>query len=231
MTDLMNKTSAPVLEVKALKGKGEFEGYASTFGGDPDSYGDVIAKGAFTDSLTAHKAKGRLPKMLWQHDMADPIGVWTEMSEDDRGLQVKGRLTTSVPRAAAAYELLMDGALDGLSIGFRLEAYEVDEDEPDIWTLTRIDLKEVSIVTIGANENAVIEDVKTAKAADTRRRELIAKVGAGERLTEREFEDLAKGTWGLTNSQAERAARVHLKGQGEPAEAAELRALFAALAS
>lgn len=221
------KTGAAVLDIKTTGTKGEFEGYASTFGGEPDSYGDIIAPGAYAGSLKRHADRGTMPKMFWQHDPGEPIGKWLEAAEDSTGLKVSGRLNMGVRRAAEAYELLKGGDIDGLSIGYRLEAYEVDEDEPGIWTLTRVDLKEVSVVSIGANESATIATVKAAKAGAVRSDELIAKVAAGERLTEREFEELAKGTWRLTNSQAERAARVHLKGQGEPAVADQLALLRA----
>lgn len=225
------KAGAAVLDVKAEGSSGEFEGYASTFGGAPDTYGDVIAAGAFAESLADHSARGTMPKMFWQHDPNEPIGKWTVAEEDDRGLRVEGRLNMGVRRAAEAYELLKAGDIDGLSIGYRLEAYEVDQDEPGIWTLTRVDLREVSVVSIGANENATIEMVKAEKVRAVRTDELIAKVAAGDRLTEREFEELAKGTWRLSNSQAERAARVHLKGPGEPVDAAdEMQALLKALA-
>ena len=225
MTD-QGKTGAPVLDVKATGTKGESEGYASTFGGEPDSYGDIIASGAYADSLASHKAKGTMPKMFWQHDPGEPIGRWLDVEEDEKGLRVAGRLNMGVRRAAEAYELLKEGDIDGLSIGYRIEAYEVDEDEPGIWTLTRIDLREVSVVSIGANENATIGSVKAAREAH----EIMEKLKAGVRLTEREFEQLLKGTLGLSNSQAERAARVHLKGPGDPAVAdqvALLRALSA----
>lgn len=226
------KVGAAILDLKATGTKGQIEGYASTFGGEPDVYGDVIAQGAFSTSLSEHASKGTMPKMFWQHDANEPIGKWLEAEEDDKGLKVAGQLTMNVPQAARAYEHLKSGDIDGLSIGYRIEAYEVDDDEPGIWTLTRIDLREVSVVSIGANENATVEAVKAEKVGIAKQDELIAKVAAGERLTEREFEELAKGTWRLSNSQAERAARVHLKGQGEPAEADQealnfLRALSA----
>lgn len=210
----MNKT-APIFEIKATSNVGEIEGYASTFGGDPDSYGDIIADGAFADSIAGWGAKGRLPAMLWQHNSDQPIGRWVEMSEDNHGLAVKGQINMKVPEAIRAYEHLKAGDIDGLSIGYRLEAYEVDEDEPGIWTLTRLDLREVSVVSTPANESAVVENVKAQKSKVIEIDNLIARVAAGERLTEREFEDLAKGTWQLSNSQAERAARVHLKGLGD----------------
>lgn len=219
------KTASPVLEIKALEQTGEFEGYGSTFGGEPDDYGDVIAPGAYTDSLAEHSAKGTMPKMFWQHDPAQPIGKWLEASEDDRGLLMRGKLNMGVQRGAEAYALLKEGDIDGLSIGYRIKEYSVDT-ESDVWTLERLDLHEVSVVSIGANENATISNVKAAKAAH----DIFERLKAGDRLTEREFETWLKGL-GCSNSQAERAVRVHLKGQGEPDKtddgAAFLRALLA----
>lgn len=213
------KVSAPVFRLKVEGGAGEIEGYASTFGGAPDSYGDIIAAGAYTDSLARHAARGTMPKMFWQHDRDQPIGRWLEAEEDDTGLRVRGKLNMGVRQGVEAYELLKAGDIDGLSIGYHLEAYEVDTEDPGVWTLTRIDLREISVVSIGANENATIDAVKAEKGVATRQAEIIEKLAAGDQLQIREFEDLAKGL-GLSNRQAERAARVNLKGQGEPAEAA-----------
>lgn len=208
------KQAAPVLEIKALKDSGEFEGYASTFSETPDSYGDVIAKGAYVDTLAEHKTKGTMPKMFWQHNPSEPVGKWLEAAEDDNGLMMRGKLNMGVQRAKEAYALLKEGDIDGLSIGYRIKEYSVDTDT-DVWTLEKIDLHEVSIVSIGANDTATVTSVKAAKAAH----DLFERLKAGDRLTEREFETWLKGL-GLSNSQAERAARLHLKGQGEPAKAA-----------
>ena len=211
----MDKKTAPVLEIKSLKDSGEFEGYGSTFGGEPDAYGDVIAAGAYEDSLANHKAKGTMPKLFWQHNSAEPIGKWQDAKEDDHGLLLKGKLNMDVQRGREAYALLKAGDIDGLSIGYRIKEYSVDTDS-GIWTLEKLDLIEVSVVSVGANDNAVVQSVKAAKAAH----DLMERLKAGDRLTEREFETWLKGL-GLTNSQAERAARLHLKRQGEPADAAD----------
>lgn len=211
----MDKKTAPVLEIKSLKDSGEFEGYGSTFGGEPDAYGDVIAEGAYSESLATHKAKGTMPKLFWQHNPDQPIGKWVEAKEDGHGLLMHGKLNMDVQRGREAYALLKAGDIDGLSIGYRIKEYSVDTDS-GVWTLEKLDLVEVSIVSVGANENAVVQSVKAAKAVH----DLTEKLKAGDRLTEREFETWLKGL-GFSNSQAERAARLHLKGQGEPAEAAE----------
>jgi uncharacterized protein len=226
MLDVLNST-APVLEIKAMKENGEFEGYGSTFNGEPDSYGDVIAPGAFADSLARHQERGTMPKLFWQHNRDEPVGKWLSAEEDDHGLLMRGRLNMGVQRGREAYELLKAGDIDGLSIGYRVKEFSVDA-ETDIWTLLKVDLLEVSIVSIGANSDAVVTGVKAARALS----ELKDRLSAGDRLTVREFETMLKGAFGLSNSQAERAARIHLNGQGEPADAdAENMKLLRALAS
>lgn len=216
----MDKKTAPVLEIKSLKDSGEFEGYGSTFGGEPDAYGDVIAEGAYVDSLASHQSKGTMPKLFWQHNPGEPIGKWVDAKEDGHGLLMKGKLNMDVQRGREAHALLKAGDIDGLSIGYRIKEYSVDTDS-GVWTLEKLDLIEVSIVSVGANENAIVSSVKAAKAAH----DLNEKLRAGEQLTQREFETWLKGL-GFSNSQAERAARLHLKGQGEPAAAADDSASF-----
>lgn len=220
----LSKTG-PCIEIKAssLKDSGEFEGYGSTFGGKPDDYGDIIAPGAFADSLAEHKAAGTMPKLFWQHDVSKPIGKWLEAEEDTKGLFLKGRLNMDVQQAREAYSHLKNGDIDGLSIGYRIKEYSVETDT-SIWTLEKVDLREVSIVSIGANENATISSVKAAKQLH----QLTEKLKAGDRLTEREFEVWLKGL-GFSNSQAERAARLHLKGQRDSADAEEATAFMHAL--
>ncbi|SHI90883.1 HK97 family phage prohead protease [Wenxinia saemankumensis] len=217
---MLTKQAAPVLEVKELGESGSIVGYASTFGGEPDSYGDIIQAGAYAESLATHAAKGSMPKLFWQHDSHEPIGRWTSAKEDDHGLLVEGRLNMDVQRGREAHALLKAGDIDGLSIGYRIVEYTHNR-EDETWLLTKLDLIEVSVVSVPANVNATVGAVKAARRAE----EITEKLKAGDRLTEREFEALLKGTLGLSNSEAERAARIHLKGQGEPAEPAEPRAL------
>lgn len=211
----MHRKTAPVLELKSLKTTGEFEGYGSTFGGEPDAYGDVIADGAYTESLAAHKKRGTMPKLFWQHNRDEPIGKWLDAKEDDHGLLMHGKLNMDVQRGREAYALLKEGDIDGLSIGYNIDKYSVDT-ESGVWTLEKLELLEVSVVSMGANENATVQSVKAAKASH----DLTEKLKAGDRLTEREFETWLKGL-GFSNSQAERAARVCLKGQRESADAAD----------
>ena len=84
------------------------EGYASVFG-VRDRGGDVVMPGAYAASLARMAAAGRRVKLLWQHDAAQPIGVWDEIAEDGHGLRVKGRLLTEVGRGREAVALLEAG--------------------------------------------------------------------------------------------------------------------------
>lgn len=148
------------LEIKSVNDSGEFEGYGSVFGVE-DSYGDVVVRGAFAASLERWKEKGRLPAMLWQHNMSEPIGIYTEMREDETGLYVKGRLLIDAdPLAKRAHGHMKAGSLTGLSIGYILDDYEYDK-EKGIWILKAVDLWEVSPVTFPANDEARISDVKS----------------------------------------------------------------------
>lgn len=148
------------LQIKAAGDDGTVEGYGSVFG-VRDNYDDVIAKGAFIQSLKDHKAAGTMPAMLWQHDADKPIGVWTEMVEDEKGLRIKGQLAMETVKGKEAHALLKMGALNGLSIGFMSKEWDYDRDT-EVRTLTAIDLWEVSLVTFPANEKARVTNVKSA---------------------------------------------------------------------
>lgn len=117
------------------------EGYASLFGA-PDQGGDVVEAGAYRDSLAAGGGK---VKMLWQHDPAQPIGIWDEVREDGRGLYVKGRLLESVEKGREALALVRAGAMDGLSIGYRTR--RASKDDKGRRLLRELELWEVSLVT------------------------------------------------------------------------------------
>lgn len=145
---------------------GAFAGYGSTFGGRPDAFGDVIAPGAFAASLAAHKANGTAPALLWAHDTNEPIGIWTELREDEHGLLVAGKLALDVRRAAEAHALMKAGAV-GLSIGYRTR--DAGRDKNGNRVLKQIDLAEISVVAIPANTDARITSVKSAvDASDIR---------------------------------------------------------------
>ena len=151
------------LKLKSVSETGEFEGYGSVFG-VKDSYGDIVVPGAFTKSLQTWKEKGRMPALLWQHQTAEPIGVYTEMKEDDVGLYVKGRLLIDDdPLAKRAHGHMKAGSITGLSIGYWLNDWEYDKTK-EAFLLKEIDLWEVSPVTFPSNDEARISDVKSMLA-------------------------------------------------------------------
>lgn len=154
--------------------EGEFIGYASVFG-NKDSYGDVVLPGAFTNTLADWKAKGIPIPLLWGHNTADPdfnLGELVEATEDDRGLKVHGRLDMESPKSAQTYRLLKSGRVNQMSFAYRVVdgAYIQPEGEDKTWRdayyeLRELELYEVSIVPIGANQETEILAVKAATSA------------------------------------------------------------------
>jgi len=143
MTELEHKFCRFDAEVTVVEGF-RIEGYASLFGAC-DQGGDVVSSGAYARSLKRLVEEGRAVKMLWQHDPAQPIGIWDEVREDGRGLYVKGRLLESVAKGREAAALIEAGAIDGLSIGYRtLKSTKTDKGQR---LLTELELWEVSLVT------------------------------------------------------------------------------------
>jgi len=132
-----------------IDGEGRFAGYASLFN-KLDSGGDIVMPGAFARSLAKRRDRIRL---LFQHDPREPVGTWDTIHEDAHGLFVTGRLVPGVPRADALRQLIGQGALDGLSIGFRTVKATREGGHRKLW---QVDLFEISIVTFPMMEDARI---------------------------------------------------------------------------
>ena len=143
---------------------GVFEGYASKFG-NVDSYGDIVIKGAFTESLATYKAGGAGIPCYWAHRMDDPETL--AAVEDEIGLKVTVQLDIdSNPKAARAYELIKGGRVAQMSFAYQIDDAELVEhtDAPggEAYELRKLTIFEVSIVQIGANTETEITDVKNA---------------------------------------------------------------------
>ena len=149
-------------ELKEIQPDGTFTGFASTFGGKPDSYGDIIVPGAFTNTLSKNGYGGNGIKMLWQHDTREPIGVWLSLAEEKKGLKVHGQIAVKTARGSDAYELLKIGAINSMSIGYNVGEYEIvkGKNGDQVRLLKTIDLFEVSLVTFPANPSAIVTGVK-----------------------------------------------------------------------
>lgn len=139
-----------------VRADGQFEGYASLFR-LPDLGKDMVEPGAFRDSLARRGAAGI--RLLWQHEPSEPIGRWLSLVEDRRGLFVRGQLSLAVTRAREVHALMREGAVDGLSIGFRAERART-EPRSGLRRLERVDLWEVSVVTFPMLPQARISAVK-----------------------------------------------------------------------
>ena len=182
-------------EVKAASGeeeeKGVFTGYGSIFG-NKDLGNDVVVEGAFAKSIGQKGA--RAVKLLYQHRPEEPIGVFDEIVEDKRGLRVKGRLAMGTQRGREVYELMKMGAIDGLSIGYRVDPKGVEYDEKGKRRLLKsVDLMEISAVTFPMNPRARVQAVK------------------GAERTVREWEDLLRDAGGLSRTEAKAAASAVAK--------------------
>ncbi|WP_110031909.1 HK97 family phage prohead protease [Hoeflea marina] len=148
------------LALEDVSGDGRFSGYASLFG-TMDLGRDIIEPGAFARSL-ASRGPGEV-RMLYQHDPEQPIGRWTTIREDTRGLHVEGRLALGVTRAREVHELMKSGALDGLSIGFQTVKSRADR-KTGARRILAADLWEISVVTFPMQPGARVTQVKQASA-------------------------------------------------------------------
>lgn len=152
------ETKEAGLPFAVLEGEaGVFEGYASLFG-VVDLGRDMVMPGAFARSLAARGVGG--VRMLWQHDPNEPVGAWSVIREDARGLFVRGRLNLAVRRARDIHALMRQGALDGLSIGFKTET-ALSDPRSGVRRLTRVDLWEISLVTFPLLPQARVATVKS----------------------------------------------------------------------
>lgn len=191
--DMALKHKQFAFKAESVADDGTFKGYGSVFG-NLDSYREIVAPGAFADSLKVIKASGDPLPALWQHRSSEPIGGYDVLEEDDRGLKVEGwLLKNEIPRAAEAHILMKRRVVKGLSIGYYVEGSSMDE-KTGIRTLTKLDLQEISIVTFPANAEAQIDAVKS-------------KLLAGDKPTIREFEEFLREK-GFSRSDAEDIA-VH----------------------
>lgn len=170
-------------EIKAedVQEDGTFTGYASVFGGKPDSYGDIVSKGAFTETLAHGGRNGNGIASLWQHRSAEPLGVFTEIMENTVGLKVTGKIEKESDIGLHRYNLMKMGAVKGLSIGWdflrdeegnRVEGAVKWDDKKKVRYLKKIELWEISLVTFPAATSATINNVKSAVEMAVDKREL-----------------------------------------------------------
>lgn len=194
----VNYLNCPLQLKRAAAGR-KFSGHGSIFGNE-DLGGDIVLPGAFKDSLARHQDAGTLPQMFWMHDPSRVPGKWHEMAEDDDGLATEGELAET-PLGEEMRVLMAMDAVRGLSIGYYAE--DVDWDRHGRRLLKRVDLVEVSIVSLAMNPLARVEHLKARLSQ------------AGEYVpTEREFERQLR-SMGCTQLTAKRVMAKMF--DGEPA--------------
>ncbi|TYR32126.1 HK97 family phage prohead protease [Mesorhizobium microcysteis] len=156
---------APVFEVRSAEAAtGIVTGYASVFGGPPDSYGDIIAPGAFTRTLAEHKSESTTPAMLWCHRSDEPVGRWLELKQDGHGLFVRGKLNLDTQAGRETHAHIKGGDVTGFSIGFLLSEGSRKRNDDRSWTITDLDLWEISVTPIPANKRARVSEVKSLQS-------------------------------------------------------------------
>lgn len=138
---------------------GTFKGHGAIFG-NIDGGGDIIAPGAFTKSLKAAARAKRLPRFLLNHDPRTVAGVFTDMSEDSKGLAVVGQFNLEKQIAREAFSDVKLGAIDGLSIGY-IPIKAARDENTGVRTIKEADVMEVSLVAFPMNERARIGSVKS----------------------------------------------------------------------
>lgn len=167
-TKMATKAQAVALK-SAPDDEGSFEALVAVFN-NIDSYGDVILKGAFADTLTEWKDSGYPVPVVWSHDKDDPfshIGVVTEAKETDTGLVVKAQLDMENPKAAQVHRLLKGGRVKEFSFAFSYDMEDVSpakRDGAEVRELKKLKLYEVGPTMVGANPSTQLIGVKSLKA-------------------------------------------------------------------
>lgn len=151
-------------EVKANEDAGTISGYFSTYDRTPDSYGDIVARGAFTDTIKAREESGHPFPLCWNHDLDQIIGTVDEIRDTEKGPLMTASFFDT-PLAQEKREIVKSGCVYQFSFAFTvLEQGPVTlEDGTKANELRKLDLFEVSIVPIPANQNAVATEIKAGK--------------------------------------------------------------------
>lgn len=160
---MMDRIIAPI-QIKSAAEDGTFSGYAAVFG-NVDLGSDVIQPGAFKQAKTTADGKIRIAL----HHRLDQLAGKSSFVQDDYGLRVEGKLSLGVSYVRDAYELMKDGVLNGLSVGFNiLPGGSVWEERDDGWvrTIRSAELWEFSLVPFGMNPEALVDSVKAASIRD-----------------------------------------------------------------
>lgn len=167
-------------ELKSVSDNGEVEGYASTWTTEPDSYGDIVIKGAFTETLEKKAQTGHPFPLCFNHDLDQIIGAVKEIEEDDFGLRIKASFLSSA-LAQEKRELVKEGIVWQFSFAYNILESEAPTEEEKkagiLQKLTKLDLFEVSLVPVPANQTAVVTEIKSESDIEVKDAEVEVKAG------------------------------------------------------
>jgi HK97 family phage major capsid protein len=169
-------------ELKSLAQSGLITGYCSVFN-VIDHHKDLIKPQAFAKGLD------QPIKLLWQHQVDQPIGVIEKLTEDAHGLIMQAKLLLEVSKASEAYALIKAGIISALSIGFNVDEFHYEE---NLRIITKATLWEVSLVTFAANEFAKITNVKQKEPSMTNNQQYAHTWENFKEINDRQAEEISK---------------------------------------
>lgn len=211
--NLENKTfrKAFAFEFKATAdddGIGRINGYGSVFG-NKDSYGEIVVKGAFNQSLD--ELKGSDLPMLWQHQSDMPVGLWKNLRQDDMGLRSEGTMPLQIASIKEKYQMAEAGLVKGLSIGYRVrkDGYEFLDDGTVL--LKDLDLREISLATFPANPLAIINDVKSITFTEGELSSYLKNLGLQSALIKKAVNDTFDGAIFSEKEEDDEESQIILK--------------------
>lgn len=145
---------------------GKISGYFSTYDEEPDSYGDCVAPGAFTETIKAREATGHPFPLCFNHNMDAVIGTVDSIEDTEKGPLITASFLNT-EKAQEVREMVKSGGVYQFSFAYDAKGWEEPTEEQKAKgirnVLTKVDLYEVSVVVVPANQNAVVTDIKSGK--------------------------------------------------------------------
>ena len=192
---------------------GKISGYFSTYDEEPDSYGDIVAPGAFTETIKAREATGHPFPLCFNHNMDAVIGTVDSIEDTEKGPLITASFLNT-EKAQEVREMVKSGAIYQFSFAYDVKGWEEPTEEQKAKgianVLTKVDLYEVSVVVVPANQNAVVTDIKSGKRnskkdADAIKQAITLLQGVldNEEETPEETEDAPKANEDTTSKELE----------------------------
>lgn len=148
------------IEVKSAASSKDFKiaGYANTI--DKDRTGDIVLPDAWVKGIDNFR---RNPILLYQHDHNKPIGRVKNITVDKKGIFVEATVSTAAETQHGVKTLIEDGVLKSFSVGFKIKDADYDRSS-DAFTIKDVELLEISVVSVPANQNSLFSVRKSFEA-------------------------------------------------------------------